>query len=182
MKFLLPMGVTLLLGAAACVSPAMAQTVPLSDPVDAAPDPEALFTSPDPHLNANKQVALKILKELLEADQWDRASLYIADDYIQHNPFAASGLRAVIHYFVDVEKRPAKPVAAKLTFPVVAVQAEGDFVTVLSVRELPLPADPSKTYTTTWFDTWRFRDGKAVEHWDPAALPSAPGNMRSHEP
>jgi len=23
-------------------------------------------------------------------------------------------------------------------------------------------------YTTTWFDMWRFVDGKADEHWDPA--------------
>ena len=23
-----------------------------------------------------------------------------------------------------------------------------------------------KTYTTTWFDMWRFVDGKADEHWD----------------
>ena len=65
--------------------------------------------------------------------------------------------------------------------PVVAVQAEGDYVTVLTVRKLPLPADPTKTYTTTWFDTWRFENGKAVEHWDPAALPSAaPSNMPSN--
>ncbi|MBO9170787.1 hypothetical protein [Rhizobium sp. L245/93] len=28
--------------------------------------------------------------------------------------------------------------------------------------------DPSKSYTTTWFDSWRFVDGKADEHWDPA--------------
>jgi predicted SnoaL-like aldol condensation-catalyzing enzyme len=30
--------------------------------------------------------------------------------------------------------------------------------------------DPSKRYTTTWFDMWRFVGGKADEHWDPAAL------------
>jgi len=28
--------------------------------------------------------------------------------------------------------------------------------------------DPSRTHTTTWFDMWRFVDGKADEHWDPA--------------
>ena len=28
--------------------------------------------------------------------------------------------------------------------------------------------DPTQTYTTTWFDMWRFVDGKADEHWDPA--------------
>jgi predicted SnoaL-like aldol condensation-catalyzing enzyme len=31
-------------------------------------------------------------------------------------------------------------------------------------------------YSTTWFDTWRFVDGKADEHWDPATInvPAAP--------
>ena len=32
------------------------------------------------------------------------------------------------------------------------------------------PCDPARTYTTTWFDMWRFKDGKADEHWDPATL------------
>src|SRR5262249_46279663 len=36
--------------------------------VTAAPDVEALFTSKDPKLNANKQVAYKIIKELLECN------------------------------------------------------------------------------------------------------------------
>ena len=53
----------------------------------------------------------------------------------------------------------------------VAVQAEGDYVTVLTVREIKYTDDPTKSYTTTWFDTWRFVDGKADEHWDPATLP-----------
>ena len=30
------------------------------------------------------------------------------------------------------------------------------------------PKDPAKTYTTTWFDTWRIVNGKADEHWDSA--------------
>ena len=51
-----------------------------------------------------------------------------------------------------------------------AVVAEGDYVTVMTVRHLQ---DAKKNpYTTTWFDTWRFVDGKADEHWDPATLPA----------
>jgi len=38
---------------------------------------------------------------------------------------------------------------------------------------MPIPGDPEgDTYTTTWFDSWRFVDGKADEHWDPATLPN----------
>ena len=49
---------------------------------------------------------------------------------------------------------------------VVSVVAEGDYVTVGVVRECSDPRTPGKTYTTTWFDMWRFVDGKADEHWD----------------
>jgi predicted SnoaL-like aldol condensation-catalyzing enzyme len=171
MKRSLPiLGAVLLLACAG--APAYAQA--LNAPVIAHPDPESLFTSPDPKLNANKQVALKIVKELLEAGHWDRASLYLTDAYIQHNPLAASGLAAVMHYFVDVAKVKPKPIPAKMQSKVVAVTAEGDYVTVSFVREMKDPKDPSRSYTTTWFDMWRFKDGKADEHWDPATLPPAP--------
>ena len=153
--------------------PASAQQRALSDPVVAHPDPESLFTSTDPKLHRNKQAALRIMRELLQCNQWDRAGEWLTDRYIQHNPAAASGLAGVKHYFINVAKRVPTPTCTKLTTPVVAVQAEGDFVTVLMVREYKYSDDPSKSYTSTWFDTWRFVDGKADEHWDPATLPPA---------
>ena len=158
------MAAALLLGAA----PANAQMRAMNDPVVAHADAEALFTSNDPKLHANKQVALKIVRDLLEAGHWNQAPLYLTKAYIQHNPVAASGLASVMHYFVDIAKVQPKPIPAKMQTKVVAVQAEGDYVTVSFVREQKDPKDPAKTYTTTWFDMWRFVDGKADEHWDPA--------------
>ena len=131
-----------------------------------AADPDALFTSPDPTLNANKQVAYKIVKELLEAGHWERADLYLTDRYIQHNPLAASGRDGVVKFFTEVLKVKPKPIAEKLQSKIVSVVAEGDLVVVSYVREHKDPKDSSKTYTTTWFDMWRFKDGKADEHWD----------------
>jgi predicted SnoaL-like aldol condensation-catalyzing enzyme len=168
MKGLIP-----IIAAALLLPAASAGAQALNAPVVAHPDPEALFTSRDPRLNANKQVALKIVKELLEAGHWDRAPMYLTKAYIQHNPLAASGLDAVMTYFVDVAKVKPKPIPAKMQTKVVAVQAEGDYVTVSFVREMKDPKDPARTYTTTWFDMWRFKDGKADEHWDPASLPPA---------
>jgi predicted SnoaL-like aldol condensation-catalyzing enzyme len=46
--------------------------------------------------------------------------------------------------------------------------AEGDKVMMMLVRELPDPADPSRTYKSYWFDLWRVEDGKLAEHWDGA--------------
>jgi predicted SnoaL-like aldol condensation-catalyzing enzyme len=155
---------------------AQAQMRPLNDPVVAHPDPESLFTSPDPVLHRNKQAALGIIKVLLEAGQWDRAGEFLTDRYIQHNPLASSGLDAVVHYFTNVARVQPKPVLEKTAYPIVAVQAEGDYVTILVRRELPVPGIEGETYTTTWFDTWRFVDGKADQHWDPATLPAVPAS------
>ena len=141
-------------------------------PVTGAPDPDALFHSKDPKLDANKQVAYHIVKDLLEAGHWERAHEYLTDRYIQHNPLAASGLAGVVHFFVDVRKVKPTPVPAKMKTKIVSVTAEGDLVTVAYVREYPDPKDASKSYTTTWFDMWRFQDGKADEHWDPATKPN----------
>jgi len=152
--------------------PAAAQMRALSDPVVAHPDPESLFSSKDKKLHRNKQATLRIMRELLQCNQWDRAGEWLTDKYIQHNPMAASGLAGVKKYFIEVAKRQPTPTCTKLTSPVVAVQAEGDYVTVLAVREIKYADDPTKSYTTTWFDTWRFVDGKADEHWDPATLPT----------
>ncbi len=111
------------------------------------------------------------MRELLQCNQWERSGEWLSERYVQHNPMAASGLAGVKEYFINVAKRKPTPTCSKLTSPVVAVQAEGDFVTVLAAREMKYADDPSKSYTTTWFDTWRFVNGKADEHWDPATLP-----------
>lgn len=145
------------------VSSALAQ-----EAVVEAKDKDALFTSKDPVLNANKQVVYHIVKDLLEAGQWGEADKYLTERYLQHNPNVPSGRASVVGFFTQVLKVEPKPVPEKMATPVVFVNAEGDLVTVATVRTEKDPKDPSKTYTTTWYDTWRIVDGKADEHWDAA--------------
>jgi predicted SnoaL-like aldol condensation-catalyzing enzyme len=146
-------------------SPLLAQ-----EPVVGVADPESLFVDDDPVLHRNKQATLRIMRELLQCNQWDRAGEWLTDQYIQHNPNAASGLAGVVYFFTQVMNRKPTPTCNKLTTPVVAVMADGDYVTVLIPRSYPDPRNPGKTYTTSWFDTWRFVNGKADEHWDPAMI------------
>ena len=150
--------------------PAMAQA-----PVVGSPDPESLFTSKDPKLHANKQVVLHIMRDLLEAGHWSDAPKYLTNEYIQHNPNVASGLAPVMKFFSG---RPQGQIPDRKSWrtKVVSVTAEGDLVVVAIVRELPDPRNPGKMYTTTWFDMWRIKDGKADEHWDygTIAAPAAP--------
>jgi predicted SnoaL-like aldol condensation-catalyzing enzyme len=149
-------------------------------------DPESLFTDSDPKLNRNKQAALHIMRELLQCGQWDRSGEWLTDKYIQHNPNAASGRDGVVYFFTQVMKQPRRDTCGPLTTEVVSVQADGDYVTILMPRTYADPRDPAnaacaypqaksdrcpgKTYSTTWFDTWRFVDGKADEHWDSATI------------
>jgi predicted SnoaL-like aldol condensation-catalyzing enzyme len=144
------------------------------DPVVGTAD-EALFTDSDPALHRNKQAALHIMRELLQCNQWSRAGEWLTDAYIQHNPNAASGLAGVIYYFTEVAKRQPTATCDKLTTPIVAVTAEDDLVTVIIPRTYKHPVTGAD-YTSTWFDTWRFVDGKADEHWDPATIAPPAGN------
>ena len=99
------------------------------EPVVGVADPESLFKSSDPKLNANKQVVYGIFRDLLEANHWELAGKYLTDRYIQHNPNAASGLPGVVKFFTEVMKVQPKPIEQKLKSKIVSVTAEGDLVT-----------------------------------------------------
>lgn len=124
-------------------------TAHAQETVVGAADAERLFTSPDPKLHANKQVAYRIIRELLEAAQWQRADELLSERYVQHNPNAASGRAAVVNYFTQVLKVQPKPLPARISTPIVAVLAEGDLVTVMYPRVVRDAKDPARSYTTT---------------------------------
>jgi predicted SnoaL-like aldol condensation-catalyzing enzyme len=163
-----------LLGLVALASLGVTVSALAQEPVLGVKDPESLFKSSDAKLNRNKQAALHIERELLQCGQWDRASEWLTDAYHQHNPNAASGLKGVVFFFTQVMKVKRQDNCGPLTAPVVAVMAEGDYVTVMTGRQLDHPTKPGEKYYTTWFDTWRFVDGKADEHWDPATINPPP--------
>jgi predicted SnoaL-like aldol condensation-catalyzing enzyme len=140
------------------------------EPVIGVDDPESLFVDDDPALHRNKQATLHIMRELLQCGQWDRAGEWLTDQYLQHNPNASSGLEGVVFFFTEVLGVERTDDCGVLTTEVVSVTAEDDLVTVMMPRRYPDPRTEGEFYYTTWFDTWRFVDGKADEHWDPATI------------
>jgi predicted SnoaL-like aldol condensation-catalyzing enzyme len=136
-------------------------------PVVATKDQAAMLKSSDPKLAANKKVVYDFFRIVLRGFRIDEADKYMAVDYIQHNPNAETGMAGFKAYFNAIKPKQLPPVPAGLD-DLVAIQAEGDYVTLSFVKEYDDPSAKGKKYTTTWFDMLRVVNGKLVEHWDSA--------------
>jgi predicted SnoaL-like aldol condensation-catalyzing enzyme len=125
-----------------------------------------MLESNDPKLAKNKKLVYDMWREFLEGGHMEVAEKYFAENYMQHNPTAATGRQAVVERF----SRFTTPqvVVDTIKARVVSITAEGDLVTLSFVRELPEKDDATKKYTTTWFDMFRIENGKLAEHWDSA--------------
>ena len=147
---------------------AMAQVPPI-----AAPDQAALLKSSDPKLAANKQLVFDMWRAIIQGAHTELAPKYFTKEYIQHNPNVATGRDAMVQYMKST--RPVRPIDPTITFPVVAIMAEGDKVLIATVTYTADPTAPGKKYAGTHFDLFRIENGKIAEHWDsvpkdPAAL------------
>ena len=136
-------------------------------PVTPGKDQLAMLKSSDPKLAANKKVCYDFFRVILRGLHLDEADKYMTEGYIQHNPNADTGMKGFKEFFM---KRGA-PKPVENTVPgLVAIQAEGEYVTLSFVREYDNPKEKGKKYTTTWFDMFRVVNGKIVEHWDSAMM------------
>jgi predicted SnoaL-like aldol condensation-catalyzing enzyme len=123
-----------------------------------------LLKSDDPTLAKNKKLVYDMWREFLEGGHLELAEKYFAEDYMQHNPLAGTGRKALVDFFSRFSK--PKDIVDSIKTSVVSIVAEKDLVTISFVRELNDPADKTKKYTTTWFDMFRIENGKIAEHWD----------------
>ncbi len=123
-----------------------------------------LLKSDNPKYAANKKLVYDMWREFIEAGHMEVAEKYFTETYMQHNPNAATGRKALVAFF----SKWAKPQAISDTIKsqVVAIVAEGDLVVISFVSERTDPNDVNKKYTTTWFDMFRIENGKIAEHWD----------------
>ena len=138
-------------------------------PVTENPDHDAMLASADAQLAANKRLCYDMWRTLVDARDVEAAKKYLDDIYIQHNPIADTGLAGVLAYFSSLGE--PMPIPDRVQRPLVAIVAERDLVAMVWVDERERPNAPGETYTTTWFDMYRIKDGKIVEHWDHGTLP-----------
>lgn len=116
---------------------------------------------------ANKALVLKMMSLLVNPETAEQVRPLLTEEYLQHNPNIASGVDSIIEFTRTPEAARARENMRPAPEPPVLI-AEGDKVVMMLVRELPDPADPSRTYKSYWFDMWRVEDGKLAEHWDGA--------------
>ncbi|MGE5470534.1 MAG: ester cyclase [Bacteroidota bacterium] len=135
-------------------------------PVVAHANHETMLGSPDARSARNKKIVYDFWREVVEAGRTELIDKYVGENYIQHNPNLAVGRAA----FAESIARNVKPqlVQPRVKSPLIAIVADGDLVVVALASEVQDAQDPSKKWTTTWFDMFRLDNGKIVEHWDPA--------------
>jgi len=134
-------------------------------------DQKDLLKASDPKLAANKKLAYDFFRIVLRGRRLTQADQFMTEDYIQHNPNADTGMAGFKAYFSALGGE--QPIPDTLE-GLVAIQADGDYVTLSFSREYQDPAIPDATYTTTWFDMFRIVNGKIVEHWDTATKGAGP--------
>jgi predicted SnoaL-like aldol condensation-catalyzing enzyme len=132
-------------------------------PVVPAKNQQELLQGSSPLLAQNKKIVFDFSRVVLAGLRLDQASRFLSDDYIQHNPNVETGLKG----FLDFFSKFGGPRDIPNEIPgLVSMQAEGDYVTLSFVNQVDSPNGDGTKYTTTWFDMFRLKDGKIVEHWD----------------
>jgi predicted SnoaL-like aldol condensation-catalyzing enzyme len=105
---------------------------------------------------ANKDLVLEFYDLALNAKDFDAASKYVGDEYIQHNPGAGDGPEG-LRAFVEFLKREFPQAHNEVKH----AYADGDFV-ILHVHSVRVPGTRGRAIV----DIFRLENGKVVEHWD----------------
>jgi predicted SnoaL-like aldol condensation-catalyzing enzyme len=128
----------------------------------------ALLEAAHPGLARNKRLVFDAWRHLFDAGREELVTLYLAEDYVDHNPNGASGRSGALAWFAGLEDRP---IATSIGSDLVAMIAEGDLVVQVRKLELPNPRRAGERYTTTQMDMFRIADGRIAEHWDASVKP-----------
>jgi predicted SnoaL-like aldol condensation-catalyzing enzyme len=118
----------------------------------------------------NKKTVLAFYQAAINDKDFEAASVYMGQDYIQHNPMAATGpegLKAFLEF--AREETPGFKVEFKRAF------ADGDYV-IIHAHATNGPEDRGSAV----MDIFRLEGGKVVEHWDVIQpIPEDPRNQNT---
>jgi predicted SnoaL-like aldol condensation-catalyzing enzyme len=105
---------------------------------------------------ANKEIVIAFYDAAINEKDFEKASQYLGDVYIQHNPLAQDGPEGLQAFLVF-----AKANVPDFTVEFKRVFADGDFVIVHGHAKANAEDRGSAV-----MDIFRVEDGLVVEHWD----------------
>ena len=108
---------------------------------------------------SNKKIVLAFYDAAINQKDFEAASKYLGDEYIQHNPLAADGPEGLKN-FLAFAKENLKEYRTDFK----QVFADGDYV-IVHAHARSNPNDPSDRGSAV-MDIFRLENGKVVEHWD----------------
>ena len=105
---------------------------------------------------ANKKAVVEFYDRAINQKDFEAASRYFGDRYVQHNPNAPDGIEGFKAFLGFLrEKFPQSRSEIK------RVLADGDFV-IVHVHAVRTPGERGSAIV----DIFRLENGKIVEHWD----------------
>jgi predicted SnoaL-like aldol condensation-catalyzing enzyme len=128
----------------------------------------ALLEAAEPGLARNKRLVFDAWRQLFDSGREELIELYLAEDYVEHDPNGASGRAGAKAWLANIEDRP---IATAIDRDLVAMIAERDLVVQVRKLTLPNPRRAGDSYTTTQMDMFRIANGRIAEHWDAALKP-----------
>ncbi|WP_216616553.1 nuclear transport factor 2 family protein [Marinifilum caeruleilacunae] len=134
--------------------------------------------NPDKSMNDMKDlksIALKAQNALFKDYSTEEIKQYFKADYIQHNPFVATGIEPVLQLAPVLKE-------ANTTYTNHRLLQDGDYI-VFHNSYHNAEAFGAKEIVT--FDVWRMEDGKVAEHWDnitPVVAKTASGRSQVDGP
>lgn len=137
-----------------------------TSPLVPAKDQLSLLKSEDPTIARNKKMVWDFWRIVYEGGHMERASEFMSERYIQHNPNVGSGRDLFIKTIGAA--RPARPIKETSDFPIIDIISEGNMVVVMWARKVRDRVNPDFIYDMTWFDVFRLDPdtGLIDEHWD----------------
>ena len=110
----------------------------------------------DPKLEANKKTVMAFYEAGLNNKDFEAASKFIGERYVQHNPLIADGIEG-FKTFLGFLKETLPGLRGEIK----KILAEGDYV-ILHAHGVRAPGDRGSAI----IDIFKLENGKIVEHWD----------------
>jgi predicted SnoaL-like aldol condensation-catalyzing enzyme len=118
-----------------------------------------------PEEKHNREIASRLLRDILQYGHLEVADEIVGNGYIQHDPKLPSGLPLFKESHARPDRVPEE-IKPEWKRPPTLIIASGPFVLFMTDRKSPDPAEPGKEYTWDHFDLFRVEHGKIQEHWD----------------